>query len=264
MTAKRQIAAIEASLDPLEAVLQVIAEAQEFGSLRAYVHSIADQPVEVAPLTRIGRQAEASVRAAMKGRKRDEVEAAVYRAVGDAVFRYILFVRLNTAALDTADREGLRAAAAFYWMGCLLGGPREGDLEPEEWVAHQAEQAECWQQWRGAVANLLLRSIVEDDAREQLEARYLDRRPALMADTAEAWDRFADQVDRLWSMCEKLVPQQEDEAAQLEKADISPLDQRVADRAKELADDARVSTFERLGDMPRAVAIMEQRLGSAG
>jgi len=27
-----------------------------------------------------------------------------------------------------AEKEGLRASAAFYWMGCLLGGPREGDL----------------------------------------------------------------------------------------------------------------------------------------
>ena len=60
-------------------------------------------------------------------------------------------------------------------------------------------------------------------------------------------------------MCEKLVPQREDEAAALERADLGLLDQRVADRARELADDARVSTFERLGEMPRAVAIMERR-----
>src|SRR5258705_1734689 len=36
--------------------------------------------------------------------------------------------RINTELPGMAEKEGLRASAAFYWMGCLLGGPREGDL----------------------------------------------------------------------------------------------------------------------------------------
>jgi hypothetical protein len=38
----------------------------------------------------------------------------------------------------------------------------------------------------------------------------------------------------------------------------------VAERVQRLADHARVLTFERIGETPRAVAIMERRLGVIG
>jgi hypothetical protein len=135
MTVSRRVAGVEASLDPLAIVLKVIAHAQEYPSLDAYARAIAEVPVEAAPLSRIGTEIEASVRSSLKGRPPDEVGQAVWRAIGDAVFRYILFLRLNTSALELADHEGLRAAAAFYWMGCLLSGPRKSDLESAEWGA---------------------------------------------------------------------------------------------------------------------------------
>jgi hypothetical protein len=46
----------------------------------------------------------------------------------------------------------------------------------------------------------------------------------------------------------------------ISKLDLASLDARVADRVRRLADDARVSTFERLGETGRAAAIMERRL----
>lgn len=260
MTATRRVAAIEASLGPLEVVLRVIAEAQEYASLDAYARGTAEVPVESAPMTRIWKETEASVRVAMKGKPRDDVDRAVRRAVGDATFRYLLFLRINTAAFEIADREGLRASACTYWMGSLLGGPREADLEPAEWAEHRKEQAECWRSWRGVVASLLVLSLVEDDAREQLEARYLGGRPALLVETQAEWDRFADHVDRLWSMSEKITPLSQDEEKRMGKVDLSSLDERVADRARHLADDARISTFDRFGENSRAVAIIERRL----
>jgi hypothetical protein len=262
VTAERRVAAIEGSLDPLSVVLHVIAEAQEHASIDAYARGIADVPVESAPMSRIAAGTEASIRAAMKGKAREEVSAAVRRAVGDAIFRYILFLRINTGALEIAEREGLRASACFYWMGCLLGGPRESDLEPAQWKEHQKEQADCWRSWRGVVASMLVLSLVEEDAREQLEARYLGGRPALLAETQKEWDRFADQVDRLWSIAEKLAPLRHDEEESIESAaDI--YDQRVAERALHIADDARISTLDRLGENSRAVAIIERRLRNA-
>jgi len=260
VTAARRVAALESSLRPLDVVLRVVAEAQEYASLDAYARGVAEAPIESAPLSRIGAETEASVRAAMKGKPRDEVDGAVRRAVGDAIFRYILFVRINTAALEIADREGLRAATCFYWMGCLLGGPREADLEPADWKEHQKEQAESWRSWRGVVARILLLSLEEQDAREQFEARYLGGRPALLAETKSEWDRFAEQMDGLWSISEKVVPLSQDELKRVSKLDLASLDQRVAERARHIADDARVSTFERLGETPRAAAIMERRL----
>jgi hypothetical protein len=261
VTAARRVAALESSLRQVDVVLRVLAEAQAYASIDAYARAVAEAPVESAPMSRIAADTEASVRAAMKGQQRPGVEAAVRRAVGDAIFRFILFLRINTEALAMAEKEGLRAAAAFYWMGCLLGGPREGDLEPEEWAAHQAEQTDAWRLWRGVVANLLVVTLVEEDAREQLEARYLGVRPALLAESQADWDRFVEQVDRLWSISEKLVPLNADEEERVATVSSDDLDQRVAERLQRLADDARVSTFERLGETPRAVAIIERRLG---
>jgi hypothetical protein len=259
MTVSRRVAAIEGSLDPLAIVLKVIAECLEYGSLEACARAIAEGPVEAAPISRIGADVEASVRAALKGRPRDEINDQVRLAVGDAVFRFHLFMRLNTSALEIADHEGLRASAVFYWMGCLLGGPREHELEPAEWVDHQREQAECWQTWRQVVASLLLRVVVEEEAREQLEARYLGGQSALFAGAEDAWDRLAQLVDQLWSIGNTLPTVPEPAG---DPSGDDPLADRVADRARHLADDARISAFERLDELPRAVAIVERRLGT--
>jgi hypothetical protein len=258
MTISRRVAAVEGSLDPVAIVLRVIAEGQAYPSLEAYARAIAAVPVEAAPLSRIGSEVEASVRAASKGLPRDEVEQAVRRAVGDGVFRYILFLRLNTSALEIADHEGLRASAVFYWMGCLLGGPREADLAPAEWQEHQTEQATCRELWRSVVASLLVTVMVEEDARAALEARYLGGQPALLAATQKDWDRFAEQVDRLWSIAETMS--KPSEIPDDDVGDGDPLAGRVADRVRHLADDARIAAFERLGEMLRAVAIVERRL----
>lgn len=258
MTASRRVAVVEGSLEPLAIALKVIAEAQEHVGLEAYARAVAQVPIESAPLSRIGSEVEASVRSSLKGRPREEIDRAVRMGMGDAMFRYLLFLRLNTAALEVADHEGLRAAAVFYWMGCLLGGPRENEVEPADWAEHQRRQAESWQTWRSTAASLLVMVMVEEEAREALEARYLGGRPSLLVETDEVWDRFAEQVDRLWSIGG--TPPEPAETPEDDRDRDDPLAGRVAERVQRLADDARISTFERLGEMPRAVAIAERRL----
>jgi hypothetical protein len=97
-------------------------------------------------------------------------------------------------------------------------------------------------------------------AREELERRYLGGRPALLADADEAWSRFADLVDGLWGIAEAHVETSAEEAERAEAVGGPLFDQRLAERVKWLADDARVATFERLGENLRAAAIMERRL----
>ena len=71
-------------------------------------------------------------------------------------------------------------------------------------------------------------------------------------------------VDHLWSLAEKLVPLTRAEERRLSKDRGQVFDQRVEDRACKLADDARISTFDRLGENSRALAILERRLGGEG
>jgi hypothetical protein len=260
----RRVAAVETSLGPTELVLHILAEAQTFNSLEDYTRSIIDQPAEAAPLNRIAAGTEATIRASMKGASRDAVDAAVRRAIGDGFFTFLLVLHLNGAALEVARTEGLRASAAFYWMGCLLGGPRETDLSPKDWAEHKKEQARAWHSWRAVVAGLLATVMVEDDAREQLEARYLGGQPSMLNDAERAWSSFAEMADRLWSIAEKLVPLTRAEERRLSKDGGRILDQRVQERARKLADDARISTFDRLGENSRALAILERRLDRKG
>ena len=103
-------------------------------------------------------------------------------------------------------------------------------------------------------------TLVEGEAREQLEARYLGGRLALLSETEEAWDRFAELVHRLWSIAG--TPSETAEPIEDGDGAHDPLAGRVADRAQHLADDARISTFERLGETPRAVAVVERRLAT--
>lgn len=257
MTTVRRVAALESSMGPRDIAFHVIAEAREFATLEDYARSIIDVPIEAAPMSRIGTQTEAHVRSSMRGAPPEKVEPAIRRALGDAVFRYLLFLRLNTSALEITEREGLRASAVFYWMGCLLGGPREADLQPADWAAHQVEQSECWQSWRAILASLLVVSLVEEEAREQLEARYLGGQPAMLSGVRDDWDRFADQVDRLWSIAERMGASADKPTIE---SDESVWDERVSERARHLADDARIATFDRLGESSGALAILERRL----
>jgi hypothetical protein len=147
-------------------------------------------------------------------------------------------------------------------MGTLFSGPDEEDLKPAERAEHKREQASAWQSWRAVVAGLLATLTVEEDARAQLEARYLGGQASLFADAETEWSRFAEMVDSLRSLSEKLVPLTPAEERRISKDGGRLSDERVEARAHKLADDARISTFDRLGEQRRALAILERRLGA--
>lgn len=120
----RRLAKLESTLAPREAVLAWLMDARQFPSLIDHVRSIAELPVEAAPLSVIGDRVEASVRASMKGQPRDAISDEVRRAIGDGAFLFTLALHINGQTLEFAQLEGLRASAVFFWMGSLLGRPR--------------------------------------------------------------------------------------------------------------------------------------------
>ncbi len=174
VTAKRRVAAIEGSLPPEDIVLHVIAEAHQYASLEAYGRSLVDTPVEATPLSRIGKQTEDAVRAGMRGKPRDDIDKAVRRAVGDAVFRYILFLRMNTEAHELAGptrRDAcVRSVLVDGRNGRVQRGIRRGRRGADGVLAGLAVVA----------ASLLATSLIEDDARGELERRYLGGQSALL------------------------------------------------------------------------------------
>jgi hypothetical protein len=261
--AARRLAKLEGALHPREAVLAWLVEAQQFPSLEDHVRSIAALPVEAAPLSVIGERVDAAVRASMKGQPREAIETAARHAVGDGVFLFTLALGLNVVALEVARLEGLRAAATFYWMGCLLGGPRAADLPPLEAKTYERERTDAWAQWRTVVDRLSLDVRVETEARATLEQQFFGAHDVLFADAAGSWTEHVDMVERLASLADAFAstggpkarsrPSKETEAG-------GSVTERVADRVARLADDARVRAYEMLGDRLKAVQILERRL----
>jgi hypothetical protein len=76
---------------------------------------------------------------------------------------------------------------------------------------------------------------------------------------------FAEQVDRLWTIAEEIARESSTEE---DGSDVNPgdavWDERVSERGHKLADDARIATFERVGDNARALGILERRLAAGG
>jgi hypothetical protein len=261
--AGRRLAKLEGALHPREAVLAWLVEAQQFPSLVDHARSVAELPVEAAPLSVIGERVEAAVRASMKGQPRDAIEAAVRRAIRDGVFLFTLVIWLNAEALEVAKVEGLRATAVFYWMGCLLGGPRAKDLPAAEAETYKGQLADAWAQWRAVVDRLGVDVRVESEARATLERQFFGGHDVLFADAAMSWASHVDMVERLVGLAEAMTWTDQAKAPRRPPAGIeagASLEARVADRVARLADDARVRAYEILGDRPKAVEIMERRL----
>jgi len=91
-----------------------------------------------------------------------------------------------------------------------------------------------------------------------LERRYFGGHHLFLADVGIAWADHADLVERLVSLADLLASPAKRTLRRGSSG--TQTSRRVALRVAELADDARVRTYEIIGDRERAVAIMERRL----
>jgi len=259
--AARRVAKVESALQPREAVLAWLAEAQQFLNIVDHARAIANLPVEAAPLSVISARVVGAVHEARKGQPREDVEWAARRAEGDAVFLFCLVLILNVRAHETARVEGLRATATFFWMGALLGGPHE----PPTGDTDAADERDAWRLWRSVVDRLTTDVRVETEARTSLERRYLEGHDVLFADAATAWAGHVGFVERLGRRAEIIAPGEPAKTGPRTPDRSGPgdsFDASVEALAGRLADDARVKAYELLGERERAVSIMERRLGS--
>jgi hypothetical protein len=261
--ARRRLAKLEGALRPREAVLAWLAEVQELTDIDDYSRHIAEVPIDDAPMSVIARRVHAAVREDMKGKPREAIEDAVSRATGDALFLFCLVLQVNIEVVQTADVEALRAAAVFLWMGCLLGGPRDEDLAPDELEEHHRELTSSWTSWLSVVDRLERDVQVVDQMRATLADRYYAGHDVLFANARTRWQGHVEQVGRIKFLADGIGSPDRGKAARRQRARgprVPSVGAGVEARVAWLTDWAKVRAFEVLGERPKAVAIMERRI----
>jgi hypothetical protein len=99
---------------------------------------------------------------------------------------------------------------------------------------------------------------VETGARAELERRYLSGHAVLFPDAAAAFATHVELVERLLGLADIIEPARRPKRS----SGGESIAAQVRALATRLADDARVKTYELLGERERAVSIMERRLGA--
>jgi len=262
MTAERRLAKLEGALSPKAATLLWLAEAQQFGSLPAYVAWLIDQPISAAPLERVPMQARAAAVGAMRGQPRDAVREAAHHAVRDAIFLVELVLKLNVAAEQTIRIEGLRYAVLFWEMQAISAEAQLETASPSRGTSGGRNTR--WTAWRAAVASLIGSLCAAEGARALLGRRYLESTPTLFPDVAAGWQRLGEQVERLAGFGDlggvtaatvdggrRLRDRPRIDLRQLRAAAL----RRAPMEAASLVDEARAAALDVLGDTAGAPAI---------
>ncbi len=264
MTSAARLTKLEQSLSPVGAVLHWLDRAQAFGSLDDYLAATFQAP-DAAPLDEIIASVERGLRESMRGQPRDAVEEAVRSAARQAAFRFLLVLRLNTAASEEAREKGLMATTLFFWMRSLASDEFvQGALDEEA-----GGQGAAWDRWRTMVIDLLKRVYVEEAARASLERDYLDRRSSLSPDLEREWVETREQAERI-ARVGLFVEHAGDDDPPVSIVDVdlaafrSGAAGEAAERAAYLDDIVRAQTWQLSGDHRRAVRVLVGRLSRSG
>jgi hypothetical protein len=271
MTAERRLAKLEAALSPKAATLLWLAEAQQFGSLPAYVAWLIDQPISTAPLERVPGKARAAALEAMRGQPREVVREAAHQAIRDAIFGVELVFKLNLAAEATIRIEGLRYAAFFWEMRAITAEAALARRSRSRVDRPASSLTERWQAWCEGSTGLLTRLYADEEARLLLERRYLDGHPALFPDAIDEWRRLQERAERLAGLGGALPPlpvgrRRAPRSAGVEPPDLDLDMLRASARtqaptvAARLIEEARAATLDVLGDTEGATSIAARRL----
>jgi hypothetical protein len=188
-----RIAALERSLEPLEATRLWLTEAHGFGSVAAYQRWLAGQPDPKAPARLVSARAGQAVVAKMRGRPRVMVDESRAAAGRDATFFVELAIEIEDAVASAIRDESLRWLALALELQVLRaeveggrGTHRDGSPTP----------ADRWAGWLRAASERLGALYAAEEGRLLLERRYLDGLTTLFPDTAADWTAL--QHDAEW------------------------------------------------------------------
>jgi hypothetical protein len=202
------------------------------------------------PLDRLAREADAGARASAKGRRSEDIRAAARTAVRETVFRFDLVLRITNVSHERMDREALVDAALAAQLALLTSMDETERTEPS--YVRRAVM----------LRDLALDRVDElraaQQAREQVEARYLGGHPALFPAAVAAWEAQLRSAETLAAMAIRLAELDGVPPSAPDRADRA--ETRVAELVADLVEPARVTALEKLGEGARAAGLATQWL----
>jgi len=181
VTAERRLAALETLLTPTQLVLRWLDEAHAFGDLESCVRSQLAEPSFEGPLDRLAHEAVGGVRASLRGKRPEVVDAAIRSALRETVFRFDLVMRILVTTHELLEREALIDAALSAHLALLTSEGRAARRRDATYPERFAR-----------LRDLLLFRVAElraaQEARSAVETRYLAGHTALFPNSVTAWD----------------------------------------------------------------------------
>jgi hypothetical protein len=257
MTTERRLAKIEASLGPKELVLRWPAEAHAYDTFVAYARSTYAMGPEGLPLDRILRETIDWVEATYRGRSREDRDEGRRTGLRQVLFLFHLVLRSNVLAQETLDREVLIHAAFSAHLGLAAIDTEDGKRSAVPTHASRLDMV------RTSLFLRVSELLAMEQARSQLEAKYLDGHAALFPATIRDWAEQLQRTKQLAVMAERL--------AELDGLDPFPLEDpnafgaRVERLVADHVEPARMKALDDMGEGARAMAIavrwLESRFG---
>ena len=243
MTARQQLAKLEAGLTPTQRVVRWLDEAHACGSLEGYLTPFLDGDLERFPLDRLADETIAGVRASLRGKRSEVVQQALRRALRETVVRFELVIGLNVSAHELLEREVLLDAALGAHIVLVS---QMDDLDRR----HDAGYVRRYARLRDGLRFRVQEIHAVEEARTNLEHRYLDGHPALFPDLVTAWAEQRTSSEGLADLACQLAGLDGIPAGAPADPDV------LAERVKDLEDDwieqARITALEQLGASDRA------------
>ena len=255
MTAERRLAKVEAALGPKGLVLRWLAEAHVHDDFTACARSTYMQGPDGLPLDRLVHETIDWAEATHRGR--GDGNEAKRSALRQVLFLFHLVLRSNVLAQEALEREVLLEAVFSAHLGLAAIDTEDGKRSAVPTHVSRLDMV------RSSVLLRVSELRAMEEARSQLEAKYLDGHAALFPATIRDSTEQLRRTERLAVVAERLAELDGLEPAPTEDPDafVARVEQLVADHVEP----ARMKALDELGEGTRAMAIavrwLQPRLG---
>ena len=246
MTLARRVRAIETAITPTQLVLRWLDEAHAFGDLESYVRAQLAEPSAEGPLDRLAHEAVSGVRASLRGKRPEVVDAAIRSALRETVFRFDLVMRILVTTHELLEREGLIDAVLSAHVALLTSESRAARRR-------DATYRERFAALRGLLLFRLDELQAAQEARELVEARYLAGHTALFPDAVKAWDDQLRSTETIAGLAGRLA--ELDGVPPAEPPGLDAASAHVTELVADLVEPAKTTALEKLGEGEQAQRI---------